>query len=127
MFHMECIWFGYAQFIPSQLDKDKLDWNHHEIRYSKSCHVSGTPNQLYHLPECRVYISQGYHVTESDVTNALAQRNYEDELGKVMNRTNKGLVEYFHDIISKQQLNCPTSCWDNAKLLFERIIEQLQQ
>ena len=127
MFHMECIWFGYAQFIPSQLDEDKLDWNHHEIRYSKSCYVSGTPNQLYHLPECRVYISQGYHVTESDVTNALAQRNYEDELDKVMNRTNKGLVEYFHDIISKQQLNCPSSCWDNAKLLFERIIEQLQQ
>ena len=37
MFHMECIWFVYAQFIQTQLDKVKQEWNYHEIRYSKSC------------------------------------------------------------------------------------------
>ena len=99
MFHMECIWFVYAQFIQTQLDEVKQEWNYHKIRYSKGCQVSGIPNQLYHLPESEGYISQGFRVTESDVTNALAQRNYEDELSEVMMRTNKELEEYSHYII----------------------------
>ena len=33
----------------------------------KSCQVSESPNQSYHLRESKGYISQGYHVTESDV------------------------------------------------------------
>ena len=127
MFHMECIWFVYAQFTQTQLDEVKQEWNYHKIRYSKGCQVSGIPNQLYHLPESKGYISQGFRVTESDVTNALAQRNYEDELSEVVRRTNKELKEYFHYIISSQQLNYPPSSWDNAKLLLERIIEQSQQ
>ena len=73
------------------------------------------------------YISQGFRVTESDVINALAQRNYEDEISEVMSRTNHKLEEYFHYIISNEQLNYPPSSWDNAKLLFERIVEQSQQ
>ena len=119
MFHMECIWFVYAQFIETQLDEVKQEWNYHKIRCSKGCQVSGIPNQLYYLR----YISQGFHVTESDVTNTLAPRNYEGELREVMRRTNKELEEYFHYTISTQQLNYPTSSWDNKKLLFERIIE----
>ena len=82
---------------------------------------------LYHLPESKGYISQGCFVAEFDVTNALAERNYEDELGEVMGRTNKELEEYFHCIISSHQLNCPPSNWDSTKLLFEIIIEQSQQ
>ena len=121
------LWFVYAQFIQTQLNEVKQEWNYHKRRYSKGCQVSGTPNQLYHLPESKGYISQGYRVPESDVTNALAQWNYEDELGEVMSRTNKETEKYFHDIISSQQLNYPPSSWDNAKLLFERIIEQSQQ
>ena len=127
MFHMECICFVYAQFIQTQLDEVKQEWNYHKIRYSKGCQVSGIPNQLYRLPESKGYISQCYRVTESDVTNALAQRNYEDELSEVMRRTNKELEEYSHYIISSQQLNYPPSSWDNMKLLFERIIEQSEQ
>ena len=127
MFHMECIWFVYTPFIQTQLDEVKQEWNYHKIRYSKGCQVSGIPNQLYHLHESKGYISQGFHVNESDVTNVLAQRNYEDELSDVMRRTNKELEEYFHYIISSQQLNYPPSSWDNAKLLFEKIIEQSQQ
>ena len=76
MFHMEFIWSAYAQFIQTQLDE-------------------------VHLPESKAYISQGYCVTES----ALAQRNYEDELGKVMSRTNQELEEYFLYIISSQQFS----------------------
>ena len=107
MFHMEWIWFVYAQFIQTQFDEVKQEWNYHKIRYSKGCQVSGIPNELYHLPESKGYISQDYRVTESNVINALAQRNYEDELDEVMSRTNKELVEYFHYIISSQQLNYP--------------------
>ena len=127
MFHKECIWFVYAQFIQTQLAEVKHEWNYHKIRYSKGCQVSGIPDQLYHLPESKGYISQGFRVTESDVTNALAQQNYEDELSEVMSRANKELEEYFHYIISSQQLNYPPSSWDNVKLLFERIIEQSQE
>ena len=127
MFHMECIWFVFAKFIQTQLDEVKQEWNYHKIRYSKGCQVSGIPNQLYHLPESKGYISQGFRITESDVTNALAQRNYEDELSEVMSRISKELQEYFHYIISSQQLNYPPSSWDNAKLLSETIIEQSQQ
>ena len=127
MFHMECIWLVYAQFIQTQLDEVKQEWNYHKIIYSKSCQVSGIPNQLYHLPQSEGCISQGYRVTESDVTNALAQRNYEGELGEVMSRANKELEEYFHYIISSQQLNYPRLSWNNAKLPFERVIEQSQQ
>ena len=50
MFHMECIWFVYTQFIQTQLNEVKQEWNYHEIRYFKGCHVPGIPNQLYHLP-----------------------------------------------------------------------------
>ena len=127
MFHMECIWFVYAQFIQTELNEVKQEWNYHKIRYSKGCQVSGILNQLYHLPESKGYIFQGFRVTESDVTNALAQRNYKNELSEVMRRTNKELEEYFHYTIFTQQLNYPTSSWDNEKLLFERIIEQSQQ
>ena len=127
MFQMECIWFVYAQFVQIQLDEVKQGWNYHKIRYSKGCQVSGIPNQLYHLPESKGYISQGFRVTESDVTNALAQRNYEDELSEVMRRTNKELEEYFHYIISSQQFNHPPLSWDNSELLFDKIIEQSQQ
>ena len=105
MIHMKCIWFVYAQYIQTQLDKVKQEWNYHKIRSSKSCQVSEIPNQLYHLPESKGCISQGYSVTESGVTNDLAQRNYEDELGEVMSRKNKELEEYFHYIISSQQLS----------------------
>ena len=117
----------YAQFIQTQLDEVKQEWNYHKIRYSKGCQVSGIPNQLYHLLESKGYISEGFRVTEPDVTNALAQRNNEDELSEVMRRTNKELEEYSRYIISSQQLNYPPSSWDNAKLLFEKIIQQSQQ
>ena len=127
MINMECIWFAYAQFIQTQLDEVKQEWDYHKIRYSKVCQVSRIPNQSSHLSESIGYISHGYRVTESDVTNALAQRNYEDELDEVMSRKSKGLEEYLHYIISFQQLNYPPSSWDNTKLLFERIIEQSQQ
>ena len=93
----------------------------------KGCQISGIPNQLYQLLESKGYIPQGYRVTKSHVTNALVQRNYENEIGEVMNRTNKELDEYFQYFISSQQLNYPPSSWSNAKLLSERIIEQLQQ
>ena len=74
---------------------------------------------LYQTQLVSLYQTQLDEV-KSDVTNALAQRNYEDALGEVINRTNKELEEYFHYIISRQQLNYPPSSWDNAKLLFER-------
>ena len=70
MFHMEYRWFAYAQFSQTQLDEVKEEWIYHKIRYSKYCQVSGIPNQLYHLPESKGYISQGYRVTEPDVTNS---------------------------------------------------------
>ena len=115
MFHMECIWFVYAQFIQTELNEVKQEWNYHKIRYSKSCQVSGIPNQLNHFPESKGYISQGYRLTESDVTNALAQRNYEDEPSEVMSRKSKELQEYFHYIISSQQLNYLPSKWYGGK------------
>ena len=93
----------------------------------KGCQVFGILNKLYHLPESKGDISHGYRVTKSDITNALAQRNCEDELSEVINRTNKDLEEYFHYINSSQQLNYPPSSGDNVKILFERIIEQSQQ
>ena len=46
MFHMECVWFVYVQFIQTQLDEVKQEWNYHKIRYSKVCQVSGILNQL---------------------------------------------------------------------------------
>ena len=55
MFCVECIWFVYAQFIQTQLDEVKQEWNYHKIRYSKGCHISGILNQLYHLPELLVF------------------------------------------------------------------------
>ena len=70
---MEYIWFAYAQFSQTQLDEAKEEWNYHKIRYSKDCQVSEIPNQLYHLPESKSYISQGYRVTESDVTNSATE------------------------------------------------------
>ena len=121
--YLVCIHSIYS----NQLDEVKQEWNYLEIRYSKSCQVSGITNHLYHLPESNGCISQGFRSTESDVTNALAQRNYEDELSEVMRRTNKELEEYFHYVISSQQLNYPPLSWHNSKLLFERIIEQSQQ
>ena len=126
MFHAECIWFVYTRFIQTSLDEVNQEWNYHKIRYSKGCQVSGIPNQLNHFPESKGYISQGYRLTESDVTNALAQRNYEDEPGEVMNRISKKLEDYFHSV-SSHQLNYLLSSWDRAKLLFEKIIEQSQQ
>ena len=93
----------------------------------KGCQVSGSLNQLYHLPESKGYISQDYCVIEPDVTNALVQQNYKDEFGEVMSGTIKELEEYFYSIISSQQLNIHFQVGANTKLLFERIIEQSEQ
>ena len=41
------------------------------------------------------------------ILNALAQPNYEDVPGEVMNRTNKESEEYFRFIIFNQQLYRP--------------------
>ena len=60
MFHMECIWFVYAQFIQIRLDEIKQGWNYDKIRSSKGCQVFGILNQLYHLPESKNYISHKF-------------------------------------------------------------------
>ena len=57
------------------------------------------------------------------ILNALAQPNYKDVLGEVMNRTNKESEEYFRFIIFNQQLHRPPQV-GQRKLFFERIIEQ---
>ena len=41
------------------------------------------------------------------ILNALAQPNYKDVLGEVMNRTNKESEEYFRFINFNQQLHRP--------------------
>ena len=35
MFHIECIWFVYAQFLQTELDKVKQEWNYHKISIRK--------------------------------------------------------------------------------------------
>lgn len=113
--------FVPALFIENQeWESVKQEWKFHKTSYSKSYHVSRILSKLYHLSEPKVYITQSYHVTESDVTNALAQWNYVDKLGEVMNRMNKKLQEYFHFIISSQQLTYPLLSWDNKKLLLRK-------
>ena len=63
-----------ALFIENQeWESVKQEWKCHKTSYSKSYHVSRILSKLYHLSEPKVYITQSYHVTESDVTNALAQ------------------------------------------------------
>ena len=104
---MPCI-FCHAQFIPTQLNDVKQAWKH-KIEYSNSCHISGIPNQLHHVSQSKGYISQAYHVTESDLTNAFLEKFFKDELGEVINRTNKDLKKFFDYIISRQQLNYPLS------------------
>ena len=84
---------------------------------SKSCHVCGIPRQLYHLSESKGYIAQGYHLTESDVTNALRQWNYVNEFCEVMNRMNKNLAEYFRFICWSKQLINPLPSLNNTRLL----------
>ena len=62
----------FSNIVTYRLLKKMAEWNYHKIKYSKGCQVSGIPNQLNHLPESKSYISQGFRVTESDVTNALS-------------------------------------------------------
>ena len=56
----------------------------------------------------------------SDVTNALRQWNYVDELCRVMNRINKNLAKYFQFIISSKQLINPLPNLNNKKLLLRK-------
>ena len=60
VFHMECIWFVYADCLQCKLDEVKNEWNLHTIRYTKGCQVSGIPNHLYYLPESKEYAPQGH-------------------------------------------------------------------
>ena len=53
---MPCI-FCHVQFIPTQLNDVKQACKHYKIVYSNSCHISGIPNQLYHVPKSKGYIS----------------------------------------------------------------------
>ena len=46
--HMECICFGYANFLQCKLDIVKNEFNLHTIRCTKGCQVSGIPSHLYY-------------------------------------------------------------------------------
>jgi hypothetical protein len=49
--HMACLWCCFSHLLQCELDQVKEHWNTHLIRHSRFGTVSGTPNELYHLPE----------------------------------------------------------------------------
>ena len=44
MFHMEYVWFIHAQFIQTESDKVKQEWNYYKKNIFKNCQSSGIPN-----------------------------------------------------------------------------------
>ena len=47
----ECLWFCFHPLLQKDLDELKVHWNTHYIQESNHSHVSGRPDELYHLPE----------------------------------------------------------------------------
>ena len=50
--HRDCLRFSFIGILQNELDELRSMWNSHLIRHARSrVHISGIPEELYHLPE----------------------------------------------------------------------------
>lgn len=79
-FHMECLWFCFAEVIQADLDKVKDHWNSHYIRKSRHDTVPGIPEVLYYLPEYSGATDCLLRVTQAEIEEMERHIQYSEEL-----------------------------------------------
>ena len=122
-FHMECAWFVYANFLQRELDIVKEEWNTHYIRSSRNSQVSGVPDELFFLPQTRGYSIRGKQLSSNEINHILNQRNVHEEAQIVLNQEDFELVTYFKYVVANENLMYPPRDWNEARVIYETIIE----
>ena len=121
--HMECVWFVYSDFLQSELDKVKQEWNTHYIRHSRHNSISGVPDELFFLPESSGFTNCGISVSTDDIYSILNQRDIYTQAELAMDVSDTELLEYFRYVVRKDNIEHPPRDWSRAKLMYEKIIE----
>jgi len=121
--HMECVWFVFSKFLQKQLDSIVEQWNTHYIRKSRNHTIGGVPDEMYYMPENFDYEHQGSLLVSEDLDDVLQQKNIYDEAeGAIL--INMDCQRYFQYVVSCENLPYPPDTWEEAKLVFQSIIEK---
>ena len=121
--HMECVWFVFSNFLQSELDKVKQEWNTHYIRQSRHNTVSGVPDELFFLPQSHGHTNCGIHISKDDIQNILDERDIYAEADLAGNTVDSEMVEYFSYVVKEENLQHPPGSWSQAKAMYEKLIE----
>ena len=122
--HMECVWFVFAQLLQTQLDEVTYAWNTHYIRCSRHDTVPGVPDVLYHISQLSGYMDKKITVSQNRLNKLLNQTGVIYEAMQIIEGRDEELEEFFHHVISTEQLLYPPKNWNDGRNLFEAIIQR---
>ena len=121
--HMECVWFVFSRFLQDQLDSILKQWNSHHIRRSQNHTISGVPDEMYYLPENFGYEHRGLVIDDEHINNILQRKNIYEETNNVT-EAHEDLQDYFWHVVNCEKLPFPPTTWEEATMIFKRIIEK---
>ena len=120
---MECLWFVFSPLIKCKLHRLTEEWKAHKIRKSNHSLVSGSPDELYFLPESLGYEQCGKTVTMAEINEVVKESNVHLDLQGILTTSKPDLVNYFKYLVEGNNELYPPTTWDGAKKLYQYIIE----
>ena len=120
--HLEISWFSFSNLLQRELTNLTRRWNAHYIRKSYE-NVAGIPNELFYLPGSFGYDNCGKLITDDDIDSIEGIVDIMNEGRAEANATDNNLQGYFHYVLENEGLLWPPSSWDEAELIFNKIID----
>ena len=105
----------------------KEEWNLHKIRKSNRTNVYGIPDEFYLYPESRGYLQCGKNITDAEVNDILRYRDVHTEAGNINKTFDQNLLDYIKYALQKHHMSYPLRDWNEAKGMYESIIESAAQ
>ena len=98
------------------------EWILHKIRKSNRTNAYGIPDELYLYPESRDYVQCG-----KNITKILHYRDVHTDAGNINKRFDQNLLDYFNYVLQEHHMSYPPRDWNEAKGMYESIIESAAQ
>ena len=127
VFHIECLWFIFSALIQHDLDRVREEWNLHKIRKSNRTNIYEISDELYLYPESRGYVQCGKNITDAEVDDILHYRDVHTEAGNINKWFDQNLLDYFNYVLQEHHMSYPPRDWNEAKGMYESIIESAAQ
>ena len=109
---------GYDKLKPFRLPI------HGAIDRSQNHTISGVPDEMYYLPENFGYEHRGLVIDDEHINNILQRKNIYEETNNVT-EAHEDLQDYFWHVVNCEKLPFPPTTWEEATMIFKRIIEKV--